>query len=32
MEAQAAIERAIMSKIYKEAFYPNSETDIENDR
>jgi len=31
-DAQVATERAIMSKIYKEAFYPNNVTDIENDR
>ena len=27
-----ATERAIISRIYKEAFYPNGLTDIENDR
>lgn len=31
-DVNVATERTIMSRIYKEAFYPNGVTDIENDR
>lgn len=31
-DAQVATERALMSKIFKEAFYPNGLTDVDNDR
>ncbi|XP_057289562.1 GTPase-activating protein and VPS9 domain-containing protein 1-like [Hydractinia symbiolongicarpus] len=31
-DVKVATERTIMSRIYKEAFYPNGVTDIENDR
>lgn len=31
-DAQIATERALMSKIFKEAFYPNGMTDVDNDK
>ena len=31
-DAQVATERALMSKIFKEAFYPNGMTDVGNDQ